>query len=422
MKLSDYHKNFLTLLSGNGLAQVIPFAIGPILSRLYTPEEFGSYSNFMAIMGLFVIVACGRMELAIMLPQLKEDALDVVRKALFYLKWILLISLGCGLFLSDTLSQLFESPDIKGYLFMLPIFVLINGIYLIAYNWLVRMSKYKMLASSNIVMAAVMAVVNVGMGFMGFGVAGLILANLIGMATLLVMFHKTIAELWKGVKARKGMPLTEVSTRYRDFPRVNMAHAFFDVANQQFLFNLIFTSLFGVMAMGFYALSARYVRAPIRSFNASIAQVYYSEASALVREGKAFSHLMLRSVRTMLVFAIPFLVVLLLFAPDLFSWFFGEEWHEAGLYARALSPAICSQFLVSPVSMTPIICSRQKSFFIWSVSIQVSALVLIWFLGSYLDWTVCNCLWAYSSLIVLYSFSMLAWFYKISSSITKTDQ
>ena len=415
MNLSDYHKNFLTLLSGNGLAQVIPFAIGPILSRLYTPEEFGAYSNFMAIMGLFVIVGCGRMELAIMLPKLKEEAIDVVRKALFFLKWILLISLVCGLFLAGPLSELFESPDIKEYLVILPVFVLVNGVYLIAYNWLVRLSKYKMLASSNIVMAAVMAAVNVIMGYMGTGVAGLILANLIGMATLLVLFRKTIAELWQGIKKRKGMELETVSTRYADFPRVNMAHAFFDVANQQFLFNLLFTSLFGVTAMGFYALSARYVRAPIRSFNASIAQVYYSEASALVREGKAFSHLMLRSVRTMLVFAIPFLVVLVLFAPILFSWFFGEEWYEAGLYARALSPAICSQFLVSPVSMTPIICSRQKFFFIWSVSIQLGALALIWFLGSYLDWPVMNCLWAYSALISLFSFATLTWFYIISS-------
>jgi O-antigen/teichoic acid export membrane protein len=46
-----YYRNLLTMLSGNTLSQLIPFIIAPILSRIFSPEEFAVLANFMAIVG-----------------------------------------------------------------------------------------------------------------------------------------------------------------------------------------------------------------------------------------------------------------------------------------------------------------------------------------------------------------------------------
>ena len=41
---SEFAKNVLTLMTGTTIAQAIPIAISPILTRLYTPEDFGVFN------------------------------------------------------------------------------------------------------------------------------------------------------------------------------------------------------------------------------------------------------------------------------------------------------------------------------------------------------------------------------------------
>jgi len=69
---SDFSKNVLVLMTGTTIAQAIPIAISPILTRLYSPEDFGVFALFVAITSVFGSVANGRYDLAIMLPKKDE--------------------------------------------------------------------------------------------------------------------------------------------------------------------------------------------------------------------------------------------------------------------------------------------------------------------------------------------------------------
>ena len=46
---SEFNRNVLTLASGATIAQLIPILSSPILTRFYTPNEFGLFSLFVAI-------------------------------------------------------------------------------------------------------------------------------------------------------------------------------------------------------------------------------------------------------------------------------------------------------------------------------------------------------------------------------------
>ncbi len=74
---SEFSKNVLTLMTGSTLSQAIPIAISPILTRLYTPEDFGLYAIFIAIITIFGTIVSGRYELAIMLPENDEHAINI---------------------------------------------------------------------------------------------------------------------------------------------------------------------------------------------------------------------------------------------------------------------------------------------------------------------------------------------------------
>ncbi len=83
---SEFTRHVLTLMTATAVAQAIPIAISPILTRIYTPEDFGLY---MSIAGTFAAVASARYESAIILPKKDEDALNIV-----------FLSIGIALFLS----------------------------------------------------------------------------------------------------------------------------------------------------------------------------------------------------------------------------------------------------------------------------------------------------------------------------------
>ncbi|MCK5335612.1 MAG: translocase, partial [Gammaproteobacteria bacterium] len=68
-------RNVLTLMTGTSIAQAIPIAISPLLTRIYTPNDFGVYALFISIATIFGSIANARYEMAIMLPHKDEDAL-----------------------------------------------------------------------------------------------------------------------------------------------------------------------------------------------------------------------------------------------------------------------------------------------------------------------------------------------------------
>ena len=43
---SEFSRNVLTLMRGTTIAQAIPIAISPILTRIYTPKYFTSFSYY----------------------------------------------------------------------------------------------------------------------------------------------------------------------------------------------------------------------------------------------------------------------------------------------------------------------------------------------------------------------------------------
>ncbi|MCX6256295.1 MAG: oligosaccharide flippase family protein [Bacteroidia bacterium] len=80
---TEFSKNVLTLLSGTAIAQAIPILISPVISRMYSPAEYGVYTAFFNILMIFGILANARYELAIVLPEKDEDAINLVAVGVF---------------------------------------------------------------------------------------------------------------------------------------------------------------------------------------------------------------------------------------------------------------------------------------------------------------------------------------------------
>ena len=55
----------MTLLAGGVVAQALPLLLGPLLTRLYSPAQFGTYFLLAAVAANVGVVACARFEFAL---------------------------------------------------------------------------------------------------------------------------------------------------------------------------------------------------------------------------------------------------------------------------------------------------------------------------------------------------------------------
>ena len=72
--LSQYTKNIISVAFGTILSQLIPIITAPILTRIYTPADYGIFGLYMSIVSIMVTLASARFDLAIFLPKNPEDS------------------------------------------------------------------------------------------------------------------------------------------------------------------------------------------------------------------------------------------------------------------------------------------------------------------------------------------------------------
>ena len=75
---SEFFRNVVTLMSGTTLGQAISLAVYLILSRLYTPADFGIFALYMSILSITNITATAKYELAVMMPREDREGLNLM--------------------------------------------------------------------------------------------------------------------------------------------------------------------------------------------------------------------------------------------------------------------------------------------------------------------------------------------------------
>ena len=79
----EFTRNVITLVKGTTIAQAIPILISPILTRIYSPSEFGILAIYISLLSILSVISTGKYELAIMLPDDEEEAIQLIWLSFF---------------------------------------------------------------------------------------------------------------------------------------------------------------------------------------------------------------------------------------------------------------------------------------------------------------------------------------------------
>lgn len=404
-------------MSGTAIAQAVPVLISPILSRLYTPDDFGVFALYMSIASVIGVVATGRYELAIMLPDKQKSTLNILALCLLLSLITSVLTFILILLFIDPIIVFFEEPKIRIWLYFIPIIVFFTGAYQ-SFNYLsIRNKTFNRNATSRISQSTMTAGTQLGYGFLNSGAGGLILGYILGTVTAaFVLGWNTIRNIRHIKKEISIQEIKENAFKYRNFLRINTPHAFIDSLQDNGIVYLIMY-FFTKQILGSYSFGLRILKAPVGLIGNAIFQVSYQKASEAFNAGQNLQPIVKRIITNLFLFGLPVFTILFIYTPEIFSFIFGSKWNEAGEFAQILVPWIFLNFLANPVSFVAIIVNKQKeamylsiaSFFAKAISIIIGGIS-----GNYyLSFIILS---ASGSLLMIFA---LIWFNKIAKTNAK---
>jgi len=408
---SDFTKNVLTLMTGTTIAQAIPIAISPILTRLYTPEDFGVLALFVAITSIFGSIANGRYELAIMLPKKDEDAINIFALGFIIVSCLSLFLLMIIVLFHNNILNLLHNNSISLWLYFVPIAVFFIGLFNILNYFNNRKKQYKDLAKATIIKSIATAIVQLSLGFFKAGVAGLISGQLASSFVANITLLKNILKDKILISKISKIKMIALAKRYKNFPKFSMWGVLANSLSYHFI-NILISSFFSLMTLGYYSLVQRLLAMPSSLIGKSISQVFFQQATKEKQLNGNAIKIFKTTLIKLLIISIPSFGILFFIVEDLFAFVFGEEWRIAGVYAKIVIPFFCINFISSPLAISMSIFEKQKSGLYINLILIVSSLTII-LIAKYYNIPFKNYLILFATIQSLNYFLFIFYYHKV---------
>ena len=372
---SEFSRNVLTLMTGTTIAQAIPIAISPILTRLYTPKDFGVFALFSVLVYVLATIANGRYELAIMLPKKDEDAINLMALG-FAINVVLTITIFIIILLfNNTILTLLNNSDIKPWLYLIPITVFLVGCFNLLRFFNNRKKEYKDLAKANVYKSIAMAVVQLFLGFFKAGAIGLISGQIFSQLVSNAKLFFNIKHLNLFVKIKK-VKMIALAKKYKKFPLYNLPNALIDGFRMSMI-NILIGKFFSISTLGQFSLAWRITQVPSSLIGNSISQVFFQKVSS--SKNSDLQKIVKNFIVKASLVAIPMFLVIYLFAKPIFTFVFGKEWQDAGAVASILAPWLFLNFLTSPLSTIFIKLEKQQVLLIFGIFYALVPVLILYY-------------------------------------------
>ncbi|WP_166421191.1 oligosaccharide flippase family protein [Pseudoalteromonas sp. Z1A8] len=364
------------LVGGTAFSQLLALIVLPLLTRIYTPEDFTILATYASLLAILTSIACLRFEIGIPIPEENESAiylffLSIISVIIISSLTFFIVAIGANWINSVTNNLL------NGYLWLLPLGAFFSGSYNALQYWMTRDRAFSLIAKTRVKQALASSSVQLGAGWVGIMPLGLLLGHLLsscaGIISLLNVFLKEFKSLSFKFKFSK---LIDTLKTYDRFPKYSTWEALTNSAGAQVPILIIATYALGPEA-GFLMLAMRLISAPMTLVGRAVGQVYLAEAAQKYHKGE----LRLFTTKTIVMLAkVGFIPLLLacVTAPTLVPIVFGSGWERTGVLISWMAPWFFIQFITSPVSMSLHITNNQHVAMMLQISGVLIRCISIW--------------------------------------------
>ncbi|RLD52573.1 MAG: hypothetical protein DRI94_02685 [Bacteroidetes bacterium] len=374
---SEFVSNSLTLFTGTTVAQIIPVLISPLLTRLYTPGDFGVLALYMSFASILAVFATGRYEMAIMLPKKDSDAVNVFSLSLIISMFVSIIVLLLVVFFHDTITLWSGNKRISPLLYFLPLSVLSLGAYKSLNYWFNRNNKFKNIAVSKVVATSSNSAISLASGVADNSGYGLIFGWILGQfSSMLFLLRKMLIDYRESFRYINKVKIIAFLRRYKKFPIFDTWSELLNVLSVQ-LPIIILTYFYGETITGYYSFAYKILLLPFSLLAFSMGQAFFKKANELKNEGKDVAVFTFGVFKKLVLISFIPLAVIGFFGDFIFPFIFGKEWLIAGNYSRVFSLWIFVIFISSPLTNIFAIYEKQRTNLIFNLIMILSRIGLL---------------------------------------------
>ena len=367
VRSSTFVRNIALLTSGTIVAQSINIVATPILSRVYSPADFGLVAVYTAVVAICATLITLRYELRVLLPDRDSEAKSIVALAL-----VLAMVLGgiLALFattMPDTVRIWLGLHELKNWLTVAVLAAIGTAIIGVVTNWFNRRGEYKKMAGLRIAQAVIAVIFGIVFGLMSMH-NGMLYAQVITLVLSLSMFlyfgYSSLAD-----KTSKQSLLMAARNHCRA-PVYMLPTAVLDVFTLQLPFILI-SYWFSREATGQYRMAWTLLGLPSGLVGGAIAQVFYQRFSHVWPNGAAAKTLLVETWKMLGFLGIVPLIIVVLFGKEMFIFVLGDAWSEAGSMAAILAPMFFVSLIHSPTSTTFVVMGLESKLLLFGIAVLI---------------------------------------------------
>lgn len=403
-------------MSGALIAQAIGILVMPVISRLFAPEAFGVFAVFTSIASVVSVVACLRYHLAIMLPESDEEAVNILAVSLLSVLIITSLSVLIIWLGREKIISLLHAPQLGNYLWLAPVFIFFQGVFLALNFWNSRTKHFGRLSLARVITSLTTQSTKVLAGLAGFVSGGiLIITTVLGRVISTIVLG---GQIWRDDKKLflsniRWSGICKGFVRFRKFPLIDSWGSLLNTVSWQ-LPALMFSYYFSASVVGFYALGLAAIKSPLEILGRALSQVFFQKASEDKNiKGNNSELVEILMDRLMLIGILP-TAILTMVGEELFVFIFGGRWAEAGVYTQILAPWMFIWFISVPLGSLFSVYERQGAALSMNLIIFATRFVSLYIGGLYQN--VHLALWLFSTTGVVSFGIMVLWNIRLSKA------
>lgn len=356
-------KNILKMVFGTGIARIIGVASIPILTRLYTPYDYGVLAVFVGLIAVISPILSLRYVVAIPLPKKDESAINLVALSLMLMGCMSVVIGLIFYFFIDVFAQWFDIAVLQDFWWLIILGAIAVALYEMLSLWATRQQDYSIIARTKVIQSLIGEGSKIVLGLLTIKPLGLLVGNILeqsaGSTAFIYKFKKDFNRLKFHIHKKI---LYLLWYYYRGFPLFRLPSQFLLVFSMQAP-AFFAASLYGATLTGQLSLALMAMALPISLIGASVSQVFYGEISNLGKGSEEkIKNLVIVVQKKLFLVGIPVTLFIFFAGEFIFKIAFGNKWIEAGQYASILAPYLLLQLTSSPLVQVLNVYNAQLSF------------------------------------------------------------
>jgi len=415
--MNEIYKNIVKLSSGTAIAQIIPLLAYPVLTRIFAPEDFGTFATIILFSSLLGVFASGCYEHAIIITKSKTESANLIALTMFRSCLVLSLSLPIIYFSKIWLAKIFNDPSLVNTLYFVPFIALCGIIFAIHSEWLVKYKQYNILSRNRILQGSFLVASKIAIGinftFIGILVIGELLGRFFSAILSLLTIIRSDTKFFKRISFKE---LKRIRSRFTEFPKVMIHDQLINILAGS-IHVLFIGAAFGPEQLGYVALLFSALYLPVTIISSSIKDVFRQKAVFDYNESGSCRPLYLKLFKVIAIFGLPVFTFGFFVSPELFPIILGDNWRPVGAYAQIMMPMYYINFVCMSLGGVLIFTEKIKMSFYWQI-LSVLLNIIALYIGCYVveDIVLCLVYLALSRSFTYVCYILMSYYYALDHS------